>query len=102
MIETNLEEIKVIDTNESEILERIMEKAIIEYIKSLDDPFKNLTVVDVAKDLKMGINNTNEIFKRADFPSVCVGKTKYITLLSYLLWKSQKREKEVVNNANNK
>lgn len=87
-------EIQVIDTEDTEIIERIMEKAIVEYIKTLDNPFINLTVADVAKDLKMGLNYTNELFKRQDFPSVCIGKQKTVTLFAYLLWKMRKRENE--------
>lgn len=63
-----------------------------EAIKSINDPFKNLTVKDVAKDLKMGENLTNQLFKRKDFPSVNIGKQKTVTLLAYILWKMQKQE----------
>ena len=87
-------EIQVIDTEDTEIVERIMEKAIVEYLKTMDNPFINLTVADVAKDLKMGLNYTNELFKRKDFPSVCIGKQKTVTLFAYLLWKMRKRENE--------
>lgn len=55
------------------------------------DPFSNITVKEVAKDLKMGENLANEVFKREDFPSVNIGKTKTITLLAYIFWKMEKR-----------
>lgn len=45
-------------------------------VKSLEDPFKMLTVKEVAKDLYMGENKTNEIFNREDFPSVNIGKIR--------------------------
>ena len=61
-------------------------------IEKLDEPWKNLTVKDVAKDLKMGENKTNEIFKRKDFPSINIGKTKTISAIAYALWKLEKRE----------
>lgn len=64
---------------------------IIEAVKKIKNPFINLTVKDVAKDLKMGENLTNELFRREDFPSVNIGKQKTITLLAYLLWKMKKR-----------
>ena len=54
-------------------------------------PFKMLTVKDVAKDLYMGENKTNEIFNRADFPSVNIGKTRKIQKIAYILWKMEKR-----------
>ena len=60
-------------------------------IEKVDNPFKNLTVKDVAEDLKMGEAMTNELFKRDDFPSVNLGKTKTITLLAYLRWKMERR-----------
>src|SRR5699024_3505441 len=60
-------------------------------VKSLDDPFKMLTVKDVAKGLYMVENKTNEIFNRADFPSVNIGKTRKIQKIAYILWKMEKR-----------
>ena len=64
-----------------EIKKELMKKA----IEKLDDPWKNLTVKDVAKDLKMGENKTNELFKRKDFPSINIGKTKTISAIAYAL-----------------
>ena len=49
-------------------------------------------IQDVAKDLKMGENLANQLFKRDDFPSVNIGKTKTVTLLAYLLWKMERKE----------
>ena len=60
-------------------------------VQKIDDPFKNITVKEVVKDLKMGENLANEVFKREDFPCVNIGKTKTVTLLAYLLWKMKKR-----------
>ena len=48
-----------------------------------------LTVKDVVKDLYMG--KTNEIFNRADFPFVNIGKTRKIQKIAYILWKMEKR-----------
>lgn len=63
-------------------------------VAKLDEPWKNLTVKDVAKDLKMGENLANELFKRKDFPSVNIGKTKTISKIAHELWKLEKREPE--------
>lgn len=71
-----------------EIKRELMKKA----VEKLDEPWKNLTVKDVAKDLKMGENKTNELFKRKDFPSINIGKTKTISAIAYALWKLEKRE----------
>ena len=66
-----------------------------EYIKyaleKIENPFMHLTVKDVAEDLKMGEAMTNELFRRSDFPSVNIGKTKTVTLLAYLRWKMERR-----------
>jgi alcohol dehydrogenase YqhD (iron-dependent ADH family) len=70
-----------------EIKKEIIKKA----IDKLEDPWKNLTVKDVAKDLKMGENKTNELFNRDDFPSVNIGKTKTISAVAFSLWKLNKR-----------
>lgn len=70
----------------------MQELMIITAIKRLKNPFKNLTVSEVAKDLKMGENLANQLFKRDDFPSVNIGKTKTVTLLAYLLWKMERKE----------
>lgn len=72
--------------------ERLKEKIIALAVQKIDSPFKNITVKEVAKDLKMGENLVNEVFKRKDFPCVNIGKTKTVTLLAYLLWKMEKRD----------
>ena len=71
--------------------EELKKELVKQAVKSLDDPFKMLTVKDVAKDLYMGENKTNEIFNRADFPSVNIGKTRKIQKIAYILWKMEKR-----------
>ena len=84
------ENVKTVDTKENKkySLEELM---IIEAIKKVQNPFINLTVQDVAKDLKIGENMAYTIFKREDFPSVNIGRCWKISLISYLLWKTQKR-----------
>ena len=84
------ENVKTTDTKENKkySLEELM---IIEAIKKVQNPFINLTVQDVAKDLKIGENMAYTIFKREDFPSVNIGRCWKISLISYLLWKTQKR-----------
>ena len=51
------------------------DKIVAEVIKSMINPFDNLTVKEVAKDLKMGENLANQVFKRPDFPYVNIGIT---------------------------
>lgn len=84
---------KILEKNQTNDKELNFEEILIkEAIKTLGNPFRNITVKDVAEDLKMGENLTNELFKRKDFPSVNIGKTKTVTLLAYLLWKMKKQE----------
>ena len=83
-----MKQTKKIDTEEK-LTEK--QKILIEACKMISDPFSNLTVADVAKDLKMGENLTNQLFKRDDFPSVNIGKTKTVTKLAYLLWKMERK-----------
>ena len=71
--------------------EEIKRELIKQAVKNLEEPFKMLTVKDVAKDLYMGENKTNEIFNREDFPSVNIGKTRKIQKIAYILWKMEKR-----------
>ena len=84
------ENVKTFDTKENKkySLEELM---IIEAIKKVRNPFINLTVQDIAKDLKIGENMAYTIFKREDFPSVNIGRCWKISLISYLLWKTQRR-----------
>lgn len=82
--------INAIETKEKRGL-NIKELMILEAVKKLENPFVNLTVQDVAKDLKMGENSANQVFKREDFPSVNLGKPKTVTLLAYLIWKMDRK-----------
>lgn len=73
-----------------ELKQKLIEKA----IEGLDDPWKNLTVKDVAEDLKMGPSKASEIFKREDFPSVNIGKTRTVTAIAYYMWKLERRKED--------
>lgn len=74
-----------------ELNEELKKEIIKVAVDKLKDPWENLTVKDVAEDLKMGENKANEIFKRKDFPSVNIGKTKTVSSVAYALWKLNKR-----------
>lgn len=74
-----------------ELSEELKKEIIKVAVDKLEDPWQNLTVKDVAEDLKMGENKANEIFKRKDFPSVNIGKTKTVSSVAYALWKLNKR-----------
>ena len=81
---------ELIDTKEKDNYS-LKELMLVEAIKKIPNPFMNLTVQDVAKDLKMGENSANQVFKRDDFPSVNLGKPKTVTLLAYLIWKMDRK-----------
>lgn len=79
--------------NTTDTISSTEEKLITEAMKKVKDPFMNLTVEYVMKDLGIGIVKAYEIFNRNDFPSINVGKTKTVTLLAYLIWKMKRQEK---------
>lgn len=85
IIKTDNTEDKISNINSTQ------EKMILECIKKVSNPFINLYVEDVARDLKIGNNIAYDIFRRDDFPSINIGRRWKITLISYLLWKTQKR-----------
>lgn len=78
--------------NEDKISEEFI-KVLLSNMKQ--DPFEMLTVKDVAKDLGMGENTVNKIFKRADFPTIDIGKRKIVTRLAYYFWKMKRRDQNV-------
>ena len=78
----------IIDTEEKENLN---EKIVINYLNKLKNPFVMLSVIDVSKDLHIGINQAYDLFKQEDFPTTTIGKRKTVTLASYLLWKMNKK-----------
>ena len=71
--------------------ENTQDKIIIECVRKIHNPFINISVKDVARDLQVGENMAYEIFRREDFPSVNIGRKWKISLIAYLLWKTQKR-----------
>lgn len=80
------------NTNDKNNIEfNFREKMILECIKKYRNPFVNISVQQVAKDLQIGENLAYEIFKRDDFPSINIGRKWKISLIAYLLWKTQKR-----------
>ena len=63
----------------------------IDTIRRVKNPFKMLNVKDVMKDLNICETVAYKTFKRADFPSINIGKSNQVMLLSYLIWKMNKR-----------
>ena len=75
----------IIDTKD------IREQIVMNYINKIDNPFRLLSVKEVSKDLKIGINQAYDLFKQNDFPTITIGKRKSVTLIAYLLWKISKK-----------
>ena len=63
----------------------------IDTIRRVKNPFKMLTVKDIMNDLGISESIAYKTFRRADFPSINIGKNNQIMLLAYLIWKMQKR-----------
>lgn len=78
----------VIETKETLTPEQ---RIAIDTIKRVKNPFKMLNVKDVMNDLNICETVAYKTFKRADFPSINIGKSNQIMLLSYLIWKMSKR-----------
>lgn len=76
-----------INTKEKTIDEQI----VINYLGKMDNPFKILSVQDIAQDLHIGINQAYELFKQDHFPTITIGKRKVVSLPAYLLWKMSKK-----------
>ncbi len=79
---------ELIDTKEKEELRG---QIVMSYLAKMKNPFVTLSVLDVSKDLHIGINQAYDLFKQNDFPAINIGKRKVITLASYLLWKMNKK-----------
>lgn len=75
---------ELIDTKEREELRG---QIVMSYLAKMKNPFVTLSVLDVSKDLHIGINQAYDLFKQNDFPTICIGKRKTVTLAAYLLWK---------------
>lgn len=63
----------------------------VDTIRRVKNPFRMIGVKDVMNDLKVCETVAYRIFRRADFPSINIGKTNQIMLLAYLIWKMSRR-----------
>ncbi len=79
---------ELIDTKEREELRG---QIVMSYLAKMKNPFVTLSVLDISKDLHIGINQAYDLFKQNDFPAINIGKRKVIPLASYLLWKMDKK-----------
>ena len=84
----NINTSNLIDTKENQ---KMNEQVVLNYLNKVSNPFTILSAKDVSKDLHIGINQAYDLFKQEDFPTICIGKRKTVTLAAYLLWKMNKR-----------
>lgn len=61
----------------------------------MEQSSKNLTVKEVQADLQIGRNKVYEIFARADFPAIRLGRKFTVDSEAYQKWKKERRTKEV-------
>ena len=83
----------IIETKETLTPEQRMA---IDTIRRVKHPFRMLGVKDVMRDLNICETIAYKTFKRDDFPSINIGKSNQVMLLSYLIWKMSKRIQVVV------
>lgn len=84
----NINTSNLIDTQENK---NMNEQVVLNYLNKVSNPFTILSAKDISKDLHIGINQAYDLFKQEDFPTICIGKRKTVTLAAYLLWKMNKR-----------
>lgn len=82
---------KITNTELIDTKEKLRGQIVMSYLAKMKNPFVTLSVLDVSKDLHIGINQAYDLFKQNDFPAINIGKRKVITLASYLLWKMDKK-----------
>ena len=84
----NINTSNLIDTKENQNMNK---QVVLNYLNKVSNLFTILSAKDVSKDLHIGINQAYDLFKQEDFPTICIGKRKTVTLAAYLLWKMNKR-----------
>ena len=75
----------------NKIIDEIQNTEMKNIIRRVKNPFRMLGVKDVMRDLKICETIAYKTFKRDDFPSINIGKSNQVMLLSYLIWKMNKR-----------
>lgn len=68
-----------------------MDYMVIESIRRLKNPFKMIGVNTVMKDLNICKTVAYRLFQREDFPSINIGKNNKVMLITYIIWKMNKR-----------
>lgn len=79
----------VIETKEDITAEQ---RAVIESIRKIRNPFVMVGIDYVMKDLNICKTIVYKLFQREDFPSISIGKEHKVMLLSYLIWKMSRKD----------
>ncbi len=64
---------------------------LISAILKFKNPFRMIDVETVMKDLNICKGVAYKLFQREDFPSINIGKNKQVMVISYILWKMDKK-----------
>lgn len=64
---------------------------LISSILKFKNPFRMIGVETVMKDLNICKGVAYKLFQRDDFPSINIGKSKQVMIISYILWKMDKK-----------
>ena len=78
----------VIETKEDITAEQ---RAVIESIRKIRNPFVMVGIDYVMKDLNICKTIVYKLFQREDFPAISIGKEHKVMLLSYLIWKMSRK-----------
>lgn len=79
----------VIETKEDITAEQ---RAVIESIRKVRNPFVMVGIDYVMKDLNICKTIVYKLFQREDFPAISIGKEHKVMLLSYLIWKMSRKD----------
>ncbi len=79
----------VIETKEDITAEQ---RAVIESIRKIRNPFVMVGIDYVMKDLNICKTIVYKLFQREDFPAISIGKEHKVMLLSYLIWKMSRKD----------
>lgn len=63
----------------------------IESIRKVQNPFIMIDVETVMKDLHICRSVAYRLFQSEEFPAINIGKSNYVMLLPYLIWKMNRR-----------
>lgn len=61
-------------------------------INKLKNPFEMIGTEYIMKDLNICRGVVYKLFQRPDFPTLNIGKAKQVMLISYIIWKMDRKD----------